>query len=167
MDIIIKTLNNQDSQAIIDTILPIQQVEFGVNITLNDQPDLLNIEEFYILKGGNFWGASVENEICGTIGILRFSKNAGAIRKMFVKREFRGKEQGIASTLLETLIQYCKANGIKDIYLGTIGTMDAAIRFYEKKGFVRVDKKDLPIDFPIMFTDDVFYHLTLQTDTIN
>jgi N-acetylglutamate synthase-like GNAT family acetyltransferase len=166
MDIIIKTLNNQDSQAIIDTILPIQQVEFGVNITLDDQPDLFKIEEFYIAKGGNFWGASVENKICGTIGLLRFSKNAGAIRKMFVKREFRGKEHGIASTLVETLIQYCKAHEIKDIYLGTIGTMDAAIRFYEKKGFAKVDKKDLPADFPVMFTDDVFYHLTLQTDNI-
>jgi GNAT superfamily N-acetyltransferase len=163
MNISIKTLKNSDSKGIIDIILPIQQLEFGVPITLADQPDLLDIEDFYILNGGNFWGASVEGELCGTIAFLRFNEKAGAIRKMFVKKEFRGKEYGIASILLDELINYCRENGIGHLYLGTVDILKAAIRFYEKKGFVQLDKKELPSDFPVMASDNVFCHLALHS----
>ncbi|MFC3560897.1 GNAT family N-acetyltransferase [Pedobacter jamesrossensis] len=161
MSIIIKTLKNSDSKDIIDIILPIQQLEFGVPITLADQPDLLDIENFYILKGGNFWGANVEGTLCGTIALLRFNNKAAAIRKMFVKKEFRGKEYGIASSLLAELIRYCKENGIENLYLGTVDILKAAIRFYEKKGFVQLDKKEMPFDFPFMTPDNIFCHLAL------
>lgn len=161
MNISIKTLKNSDSKAIIDIVLPIQQLEFGVPITLADQPDLLEIEKFYMLKGGNFWGASVEGELGGTIALLRFNEKAGAIRKMFVKKEFRGKEYGLASLLLEELITYCKENGIENLYLGTVNVLKAAIRFYEKKGFEQLDKKELPVDFPLMSLDNVFFKLAL------
>ena len=161
MDIQIKTLKNSDSKNIIEIILPIQQLEFGVPITLADQPDLHEIEEFYILKGGNFWGASVDGELGGTIALLRFNEKAGAIRKMFVKKEFRGKEYGIASNLLNELIKYCSENGISDLYLGTVDILHAAIRFYEKKGFIKLNKNELPVDFPVMAADNVFYHLAL------
>jgi GNAT superfamily N-acetyltransferase len=161
MNITIKTLKNSDSEAIIDIILPIQQLEFGVPITLADQPDLLEIEDFYINKGGNFWGASVDGLLCGTIALLRFNEKSGAIRKMFVKKEFRGKQYGIATMLLKELINYCRENGINDLYLGTVDILEAAIRFYEKKGFVALDKKDLPADFPVMASDNAFYHLAL------
>jgi len=162
MEIIIKTLKNSDSKYIIDIVIPIQQLEFGVPITLADQPDLRDIEGFYFLKGGSFWGACIEEELCGTIALLRFNATSGAIRKMFVKKEFRGKEYGIASILLDELINYCRENGIRDLYLGTVDILQAAIRFYEKNGFVRVDKNDLPADFPLMSADNVFYHLHLK-----
>ncbi|WP_206598641.1 hypothetical protein [Rufibacter ruber] len=55
MPISIKILDNSHSKEIIDIILPIQQLEFGVPITLADQPHLLDIEGFYIQKGGDFW----------------------------------------------------------------------------------------------------------------
>jgi GNAT superfamily N-acetyltransferase len=161
MNVSIKSLNNSDSNAIIDIILPIQQLEFGVPLTLADQPDLLNIEDFYTLKGGDFWGASVDGALCGTIALLRFNEKSGAIRKMFVKKEFRGKDYGIASLLLEELINYCRKKGIQDLYLGTVDILHAAIRFYEKKGFVQVNKKELPADFPVMSSDNIFCHLAL------
>jgi putative acetyltransferase len=164
MNIHIKNLKNSDSKDIIDLILPIQQLEFGVPISLADQPDLLEIEDCYILKGGNFWGATVEGELCGTIALLLFSEKAGAIRKMFVKKEFRGKEYGIAPLLMEELIHYCREKGIKDLYLGTVDIAQAAIRFYEKKGFAQLDKKELPVDFPLMASDNVFFHLALQNE---
>jgi N-acetylglutamate synthase-like GNAT family acetyltransferase len=164
MNISITALKNSDSKNIIDIILPIQQLEFGVAITLADQPDLLEIEQFYIHKGGNFWGASVEGELCGTIALLRFNEKAGAIRKMFVKKEFRGKEYKIASLLLENLLNYCRENGFEDLYLGTVDILKAAIRFYEKNGFVQLDKKELPVDFPLMAPDNVFCHLALQDE---
>jgi len=161
MNINISTLKNSDSQDIIDIILPIQQLEFGVPITLADQPDLHDIEDYYIKKGGGFWGATIGGELCGTIALLRFNEKEGAIRKMFVKKEYRGKEFGIASLLLGQLINYSKENGIENLYLGTVDILKAAIRFYEKKGFVQIEKSQLPSDFPLMAPDNVFCHLAL------
>ena len=73
-----------------------------------------------------------------------------------------GKEFVIAQKLLETLIAYCKENGIDDLYLGTVSILEAALRFYEKNNFVRIQKEELPTEFPLMAPDNVFCHLTLK-----
>ncbi|MFY0256254.1 GNAT family N-acetyltransferase [Chitinophaga sp. 30R24] len=159
---IISIINNDYCQEVINIILPIQQLEFNVSITLEDQPDLLNIEANYHQTGGGFWGAKVNGELVGTIALIATGHNAGAIRKMFVKKDFRGKEYGIAQQLLKALIAYCNGAGIKDLYLGTVDKLAAARRFYEKNHFQAIAKADLPPYFPVMSADNVFYHLSLN-----
>lgn len=162
MKLVIKPVDNQYSNAIVDLILNIQQNEFNVAITIEDQPDLLNITNFYHAGGGSFWGCFINDELVGTIALIKFESNTGAIRKMFVKKEFRGKEFSIAQKLLETLIEYCQQNKIDDLYLGTVSILEAALRFYEKNDFVRIDKGELPKTFPLMAPDNVFCHLNLK-----
>lgn len=159
---VIETLDNRHCRQVIDLILPIQQIEFNVPVTLETQPDLQDIESFYQQKGGCFWGAVHEGEIIGTIALLNTGHHAGAIRKMFVKKEFRGKELGIAQRLLETLIDYCNAHGITDLYLGTVHILKAAHRFYERNGFVEIPADALPSYFPRMMADNKFYHLHIN-----
>lgn len=159
---VISSLNNTYSQQIIDIILPIQQIEFNVPITLEAQPDLLDIETNYHQTGGNFWGATYNEQLVGTIALIAFGDNAAAIRKMFVLKEYRGKELGIAQLLLDNLIAYCRQNNITDIYLGTVEMLKAAHRFYEKNGFTRLAKHDLPESFPLMAADTIFYELHLK-----
>jgi hypothetical protein len=48
---------NNDCKPVIDLILPIQQIEFNVPITIEGQPDLLDIEASYHQEGGSFFGA--------------------------------------------------------------------------------------------------------------
>jgi GNAT superfamily N-acetyltransferase len=160
--IIIQPIGDAYSKQIIDLILPIQQIEFNVPVTLEDQPDLLNVEEFYHQTGGNFWGALQENELVGTIALISIGHRAGAIRKMFVKQEFRGKEYGIAQQLLAELILYCKENEINELYLGTVDILKAAHRFYERNGFSRLKTEEIPSYFPRMTADNVYYHLSLN-----
>ncbi|GAA3953109.1 GNAT family N-acetyltransferase [Pedobacter ginsengiterrae] len=162
MEIQIDSISNESSKAIIDIILPIQQKEFNVQITLEDQPDLLDIENFYHLKGGGFWGAKINGELVGTIALIKFDNDSAAIRKMFVKKEFRGKELGIAQKLLEKLIDYSNKSNIKNLYLGTVTVLQAALRFYEKNGFIHIAKENLPSKFPFMNADNVFCELTLK-----
>lgn len=159
----IKTINNTYSESIIDLILNIQQKEFNVPITIEDQPDLMQIEEFYIASGGNFWGAFINGELVGTIALVKFDENAAAIRKMFVKKEFRGKEYNIAQQLLEVLIAYCYENGIEEVYLGTVSILKAALRFYERNHFKIINKEELPAKFPLMSADNVFCFLDLKS----
>lgn len=162
MKLEIQPIGNSYSEQAIDLILTIQQKEFNIPITIEDQPDLLQIESFYVEAGGNFWGAFVNGELVGSIALVKFDDRAGAIRKMFVKKEFRGKELNIAQELLEVLISFCHKNGIDDLYLGTITVLKAAQRFYERNHFVKIEKGNLPGKFPLMSADDIFYHLHID-----
>lgn len=162
MDTQLISLNNSYGTAVIDLILPIQQIEFRVNISIDDQPDLLDIEGSYLAGGGCFLGAFVNGELVGTIALIRFAADSGAIRKMFVKKEYRGKERGIASLLLQQLFSICREKGISHVYLGTVTVLQAAIRFYEKNGFELTERTALPAAFPLMHMDTVFFqkHIT-------
>lgn len=162
MKITIRPIENEYAEAVIDLILTIQQMEFNVAITLEDQPDLLEISAFYHQRGGCFWGAFIDGELIGTIALVKYDDEAGAIRKMFVKKEYRGKELHIAQQLLETLIAYSKENGLLHLYLGTVSILEAALRFYEKNNFLRIEKEALPKTFPLMSADNVFCHLPLN-----
>lgn len=157
MELDIKPLNNTYISQVTDLILNIQQNEFNIAISIQDQPDLLAIEDFYMANGGNFWGAFVDGELVGTIALIKFDYNSGAIRKMFVKKEFRGKELNIAQKLLDFLISYCHQNDIQYLYLGTISILKAAQRLYERNQFENIKKDMIPLNFPLMSADDVFY----------
>lgn len=162
MQLNIIPIHNEHSAAVIDIILTIQQTEFNIPITIEHQPDLLDIDNFYYQNGGGFWGAEIDGQIVGTIALIRFNPDQGAIRKMFVKKEFRGKDLGIAGKLLGGLINASRDKGISDLYLGTVPILQAAIRFYEKNNFVQIKKEELPSDFPLMSLDTVFCHLSLK-----
>ena len=146
---------------VIDMILERQQKEYGISITAEDQPDLKNVYEFYLKDGGNFWIALSEGAVAGTIALKNIGNNCGALRKMFVKSEFRGADKGVASGLLSALIRWSSANGYRDIYLGTTEKFRAAHRFYEKNGFSEIAKESLPVSFPVMTVDCKFYHINL------
>ena len=160
--ITIRPLRNAYCQQIVDLILPIQQIEFNVPINLEAQQDLLDIETHYLKTGGGFWGAFAGEELVGTIALMSVGHHAGALRKMFVKKEYRGKELGIATLLLDILLDFCRKAGITDIYLGTVGMLKAAHRFYERNGFKRIDFDNLPDYFPRMLADHIFYTIHLN-----
>jgi N-acetylglutamate synthase-like GNAT family acetyltransferase len=146
---------------VVDVILPIQQLEFDIPITLDDQPDLLDIPGFYQKGSGNFWVALHGSEIVGTIALLDIGNNQGALRKMFVKAQFRGSRQGVARRLLRVLLDWCELHNIYEIYLGTTAKFLAAHRFYEKNGFLEIQQSELPISFPVMSVDTKFYKYLL------
>lgn len=167
----ISPVYNDYCKQIQDLILPIQQIEFNVPVTLAGQPDLLDIETNYHKQGGGFWAAldrskEAGSQLAGTIGLINAGQHIGVIRKMFVKKEYRGKEIGIGQNLLNTLISYCNTHQITDLYLGTVEILKAAHRFYEKNGFQEINIDELPAVFPRMMADNKFYHLNLgQQDT--
>lgn len=157
----VRALHDADSAQVINLILPIQQLEFGVPISLEGQPDLVNIDGFYYRDGGGFWGIEIDGRVVGSIALKVSEGPIATIRKMFVAKEYRGKELGIATLLLETLLARCRELGIRHVYLGTVELLKAAHRFYERNGFERIAVEALPESFPRMLPDDVFYHLEL------
>jgi N-acetylglutamate synthase-like GNAT family acetyltransferase len=138
-------------------ILDIQTQEFGIAITLADQPDLLNVENFYQRGDGNFWVALEKNKVVGTIALIDIGNKQVAMRKMFVASPYRGKELAVAKELLDTALQWCKQKSVTQIVLGTIDKYFAAHRFYEKNGFSEISADALPVTFPRMAVDNKFY----------
>lgn len=146
---------------VIDLIVVIQRNEFDIPITADDQPDLKNIPEYYQSGNGNFWVALHNDKVVGTVSLLDIGGNLVALRKMFVNRDYRGREIGTAQKLLEISLNWAITNGIRKIYLGTTPQFLAAHRFYEKNGFKEISKRDLPKTFPIMKVDTKFYKYVL------
>lgn len=144
-------------------IVGIQHNEFDIDLTIEKQPDLQNIPAFYQKANGNFWIAKDGDNVIGTISLLDIGNKQGALRKMFVNQNYRGKEFGVAHKLLETLLFWAHEKDVKEIFLGTTEKFLGAQRFYEKNGFVEVDKKDLPRNFPLMNVDVKFYKKQTRT----
>lgn len=150
------------TNGVIDLIVPIQQNEFGVQITLADQPDLNDIPSFYQQGYGGFWVAISNDKVIGTIALIDIGDGLTALRKMFVAADHRGARRGIAAGLLATLLDHARVEGVSGVYLGTTPMMASAHRFYEKNGFQEVPAEDLPENFPVMAVDKRFYYLKLN-----
>lgn len=142
---------------VINVILPIQNREFGIAITADQQPDLSDIPGFYQSGKGEFWVARCGNEIIGTLGLKDIGNQQAALRKMFVTAAYRGREWGVAPQLLAALFHHAGEAGIRDVYLGTTDKFLAAHRFYEKQGFSEIPAERLPPAFPRMAVDSKFY----------
>lgn len=147
-----------DQAGVLAVILPIQQQEFAIPITLAQQPDLQDIPGFYQRGAGNFWVALADDQVVGTIALRDIGDGAAALRKMFVSAAYRGQPHQVAAQLLQHLLQWAAAAQVQDIYLGTTAQFVGAQRFYEKHGFAPVEKAVLPAAFPLMLVDSKFYH---------
>jgi GNAT superfamily N-acetyltransferase len=134
-------------------VLGIQREEFGVPVTLEEQPDLRDVPGHYLQRGGGFWVACDGDTVVGTIGLLDIGHAHGALRKMFVAPAHRGAARGVGAALLRTCLDAAAAAGMTDVWLGTTESFRAAHRFYEKSGFVEVPVDDLPAHFPRMRLD--------------
>ncbi|WP_278939986.1 GNAT family N-acetyltransferase [Pseudomonas helleri] len=160
-DISINRYAPGDEKDVLALIIPIQREEFGIEISAEDQPDLMQIQSFYQTGSGGFWLARRQGEVIATIGLKDIGNGAVALRKMFVAASWRGREFGVAKQMLELIIQISKESGVRQIYLGTTEKFLAAHRFYEKHGFKLIERHNLPASFPLMLVDTRFYALVL------
>jgi N-acetylglutamate synthase-like GNAT family acetyltransferase len=156
----IEVYSDINQNAIAELILSIQNDEFGIPISLEQQPDLIDVADFYQTGRGNFWIAKAGDIVLGTIALLDIGNDQAALRKMFVHQNYRGKAFGIGQKLLDHLLIWAEQKELKEIYLGTTEKFIAAQRFYEKNGFQEIRKNDLPPAFPAMAVDVKFYKIT-------
>ncbi len=138
-------------------IINIQVQEFSIPITLQDQPDLFDVNGFYRQGRGDFWVALDSDQVVGTISLRDIGQNQGALRKMFVHKDHRGAEKGVARLLLEHLLQAGSERGFQEVFLGTTDKFRAAHRFYEKCGFSEIAEDRLPKAFPRMPQESKYY----------
>ncbi len=150
------------TEQVVALILGIENDELGFHMTVADQPDLLEIPSFYQSGRGGFWVAlNPENEVVGTIGLIDTGHEFGVVRKMFVKKEWRGSEKATAMGLFSRLENWAVEKGFESVMLGTHTVLKPAIRFYEKLGFRKIPRADLPKGFPVMSVNNIFFKKSL------
>jgi GNAT superfamily N-acetyltransferase len=104
-----------------------------------------------------YWVAVHNGKVIGTVAIIVLKNRSGVLKMMFVSKAYRGKQYGVSQLLLQTARNWCRKEKITSIFLGTMNQFKAAHRFYEKNSFTRIERADLPIDFPYNPLDDIFY----------
>lgn len=158
--ITIRSFEAGDVGPVVRLILGVQRDEYGIDITAQDQPDLMAIPDFYQTGAGGFWVAVRAGAIVGVIGLKDIGGRMGALRKMFVDPSARGPV-GAGGRLLDVLLAHAAAMGLSALYLGTTDRFLAAHRFYEKNGFDEIAADLLPASFPRMAVDTRFYRRAL------
>lgn len=159
---IVRLFVPEDAETVQRLVLGIQRDEFGVPVTLEEQPDLRDVPGYYQRDRGAFWVAVDGPEIVGTIGLLDIGHGQGALRKMFVAPSHRGGAIGVGAVLLRACLEWAEAVGMSEVLLGTTEQFRAAHRFYEKSGFVEVPSEALPAYFPRMRLDTRFYRYSFD-----
>jgi len=139
----------------IDKMMNEIALEFDTEIIPNSTNETPIIPE-------NYWVAINNGKIVGTVGVLVVKNDVGILKKMMLKREFRGKEFGISKKLLETVIDWCKKNSVSKLYLGTMSQFKAAQSFYKKNGFKQISENELPHNFLSNPLDKVFFTQNLN-----
>ncbi len=145
MNYIIREIEKRDNKAV-EGVIRSCLIEYGGNHegTAWQDPDLGRFSKIYNTEGNKYWVAEDENgKIVGGTGIGYLTKEVCELQKMYCLPEARGT--GVAHTLMQTALDYAKRY-YKSCYLETLDNMTRAQRFYERYGFVRVDK-------PIVITE--------------
>lgn len=158
--IIIDKFQLSDQNEVKNFVLNIQNNEFHLGFLEFEQPDLLDTQHFY--RNGFFWTAKSEGEIVGTIGLQIIDSQNAVLRKMFVKKDFRGQELNIAQKLFDTLYEYAKLREIGIIWLDTPAIATASHKFYERNGFIQTDKQNLPVGYEFPDKNSRIYRRTLN-----
>lgn len=147
-DLQIVPFEERYQQQVQDLVLGIQNGEFKLGITAQDQPDLPNLAAFYAT--GAFWVAldMRSDSVVGTIGIEPLNPQQAVLRKMFLAPAVRGdKDIRLAQRLFDTLLAYAQSRGLEEIWLDTPPMAHAAHRFYERNGFELMDRELTPSAF--------------------
>ena len=110
-------------------------IAFGVGASTDTQ--LYALPRSYTDSGGVFFAARLGGALVGTAGLFPVPGGGLELRKMYLLPAARGQRVGWA--LWEACLAFARARGARRIVLDTTEQMQAAIRFYERLGFVRDD----------------------------
>ena len=123
----IRKFTKKDEKKVKELISGILEEIFKIKIKKID----LDYDIFYV--------AEEKENIIGTIALKKIRSYQGRLKRMYVNKEYR--RRGLAQKLYNKIIDYCKDNNIKTIYLTTYPQMIEAQKFYKKQGFKFTGKK--------------------------
>lgn len=89
-----------------------------------------------IREGVAFFVLRVEGAAAGCGGVQVAGDGTAELKRMFTRPAYRGR--GLAAAMLDHLIAHARAQGVTRLRLETGIYQDAALKLYERRGFVRI-----------------------------
>lgn len=126
-------------------VFKVMNLEWLDKYHLTEEPDLivLNDPKGTILDhGGAIYLARVGDEIVGSAALIKEHDGFYELAKMTVVPAWQGK--GISKILIEKCLSRARELHAKKITLFSNHQLQAALKLYEKFGFVQVDVTDSP-----------------------
>jgi putative acetyltransferase len=138
MNVVIRPVQVSDNP-IIAAIIRQTLKEFGANHpgTVYYDPTTDALYELFQTKRSAYNIALVDGKIVGGGGIFPtegLPDDTCELVKMYLLPEARGT--GLGSQLIALCLEQAKANGFSKVYLETMNELKAALKVYEKTGFV-------------------------------
>ncbi len=154
----VRNFYDTDQSAVEELVLVIQRDEFGLALSVDNQPDLKNILAYFSEENSAFWVATTNTEqVIGCIGYQSISNQVGVMRKFMVHRNWRGAAGGVAQALNAIFEQHARQVGATQLALSTVDATKAAQAFYKRCGYARVDRSSMPKLFVPGALDSVFF----------
>jgi ribosomal protein S18 acetylase RimI-like enzyme len=95
----------------------------------------------YLDGPGALWLALAGDEVVGCVALRPLPQRTPPeceVKRLYVRPHHRGA--GIAGALMETLEAYSREAGFSAILLDTYDALAAALRFYEGRGYERIER---------------------------
>ncbi|HWR26147.1 MAG TPA: GNAT family N-acetyltransferase [Methanosarcina sp.] len=128
---IIQIYDDSRKEEVHDVVLGVL-LEHGFEHDRVKDADLKDINGYYFGNGGAFFIGVVEGKVVGTAGVRRIDENLCEIRRIYLKKDFRGKGNG--KILFEAALNFAEKN-FSGAVLKTDSTLTKAIDMYLKHGF--------------------------------
>lgn len=129
------------SQAFYD--LNIEWLETHFYVEPYDREVLSKPEKYIIKPGGHIFSMLKDEEILGTVALLKRGDGVFELTKMAVLPSQRGNK--IGQKLMDHCLQFARNNHFKELYLYSNTLLENAIYIYRKVGFIEVP---IPADNP-------------------
>lgn len=114
-------------------------LEHGFEYDRLKDADLKDINSYYLSKDGTFFVGIDDGRVVGTAGVRKLEENMCEIRRIYLKKEYRGKGNG--EKLFLAALNFAEKN-CAGALLKTDPALKKAINMYLKHGFSFVMKKD-------------------------
>lgn len=125
-------IDRENASAVIHQVL----TKYGLSWEpLGADRDVIEVEQFYLQAGGEFWVLELGDQIVGTGAYYPVSRGEKAveIRKMYLLPEVRGK--GWGKKLLQALENAIASRGFQTIWIETASVLKEAVQLYESSGY--------------------------------
>jgi N-acetylglutamate synthase-like GNAT family acetyltransferase len=107
-------------------------------------PDLLAFDRHYRAPLGAFWVVREGGAVVGSVGVERLAGDAAELHRLYLDAQLRGR--GLGRTLVEAVLAWCRAEGVRHLVLWSDTRFDRAHALYERMGFQQTGERELPGD---------------------
>jgi putative acetyltransferase len=134
---IIQTYEDSRKEEVREVVLEVL-LEHGFEYDRLKDADLNDINGYYFSKGGTFFVGVDEGRVVGTAGVRKLDGNLCEIRRIYLKKGYRGKGNG--EKLFLAALDFAEKN-CAGAMLKTDSILKKAINMYLKHGFSFVEEK--------------------------